>query len=116
MVDAYRTANMRGSYIYPPTLRKRMSEVWNVDVTRWWLPNDEGYPAIIRSIRDFIEYRRQNPKDSVGQDVQAMSGVFRDMAVGDQNSSQDYLSTPTSSDNFEGTMSFESSPEHFMPS
>ncbi|KXL43359.1 hypothetical protein M433DRAFT_75059 [Acidomyces richmondensis BFW] len=103
-------------YIYPPTLRKRMSEVWNVDVTRWWLPNDEGYPAIIRSIRDFIEYRRQNPKDSVGQDVQAMSGVFRDMAVGDQNSSQDYLSTPTSSDNFEGTMSFESSPEHFMPS
>ncbi|GIZ48174.1 hypothetical protein CKM354_001124700 [Cercospora kikuchii] len=43
--------------IYPEIFRKRMGDAWSEDVSRWWLPNDEGYPATIRAIREFVQYR-----------------------------------------------------------
>ena len=50
-------ADIQFSYIYPASLRKRMSDIWGVDVTGWWLPNDEGYPPVLRALRDFIDFR-----------------------------------------------------------
>lgn len=80
-----------------------MSDLWNEDVTHWWLPNDEGFPDIIRSIRDFVEYRAGVPTDAVGADVRNMSGIFRDMHVHEP----DHADLPVSV--------WDSSPEQFEP-
>ncbi len=45
-------------WIYPQTFRERMSTLWGIpEVKQWWLPHNEGYPPIIRSIRSFIDDR-----------------------------------------------------------
>jgi hypothetical protein len=66
-----------------------MSELWNVDVRHWWLPNEEGLPPVIRAIKEFIEYRAQRPKNALQADVREMSGIFRDMGVSDRNTGTD---------------------------
>lgn len=93
-----------------------MSEQWGEDVSRWWLPNDEGYPTIIRAIRDFIEYRASNPTDPFGLQVSEMSGIFRDMNVAESPTiPEDLKGTGTDSDAFDPTLdpaiTWESSPE-----
>ena len=100
----------RGGYIYPAIMRKRMSEVWGVDVNHWWLPNDEGYPHVVRAIRDFIEYRARVPADTMDAHVRDMSGIFRTLNVDEQSN------TGTDSDQFSPylggpSMAYESSPE-----
>lgn len=105
------------SYIYPATLRKRMSELWGDDVTRWWLPNDEGYPPMVRAIREFVEYRARLPSDAWGADVRDMNGIFRTMNVSDDQSIPDDLKgMGTDSDTLENSMdpslTWESSPEN----
>ncbi|KAG9248475.1 hypothetical protein BJ878DRAFT_26861 [Calycina marina] len=41
-------------YIYPHAFRTKMSDLFrDRSCMQWWLPNDEGYPPIIRSIRKF---------------------------------------------------------------
>lgn len=93
-------------YVYPATLRTRMSEAWDVDVTHWWLPNDEGYPPVVRAIREFIEYRARLPEDTMSAHVRDMSGIFRSLDLDNQS--------PGSASRDEGTggsMLYESSPE-----
>lgn len=84
-------------YIYPENLRKRMSETWSEDVTRWWLPNDEGYPMTIRTIREFVEYRATRPTDAVGTGISNMSGIFRTMNLDELGFSDDMRSVGTES-------------------
>ena len=72
------------SYIYPPTFRKKMAELWDVpEIHHWWLPNDEGYPAIIRSIRDFIEDRTLKPRDQPSEDLREIKGILSKMTIDD---------------------------------
>lgn len=70
-------------YIYPTTFRTRMTEDWGVDVTKWWLPNDEGCPPIIRSIKDFIQERTTAPKDQTSEDLRDMKGLFSSLSLAD---------------------------------
>lgn len=51
----------------------------------WWLPNDEMYHPIIRSIRKFVEDRTSLPKSAESKDVQDMKAVFSAMDVSDQS-------------------------------
>lgn len=60
-----------------------MCDVWNVDVTRWWLPNDEGYPPIIHAIRQFIDYRARAPHDTASEDLRDMKGLFNALSLDD---------------------------------
>ena len=53
-----------------------MTEVWGVDVMRWWLPNDEGYFPILQAVREFIDYRARVPADTVQSDLRDMKGLF----------------------------------------
>jgi len=55
--------------MYPAMLRKRMSGLWGVDVDHWWLPNNEGYPRVVRALREFVEYRTSMPTDATTADV-----------------------------------------------
>ncbi|KAK4548240.1 hypothetical protein LTR36_010110 [Oleoguttula mirabilis] len=98
-------------YIYPANLRERMTEVWKEDVTHWWLPNDEGYPPIIRAIRDFIEYRARMPKDESDTNVRDMSGIFRSLKIEEPEVPEELLGTDTEPDVKDPSMNWESSPE-----
>ncbi|KAL8775359.1 MAG: hypothetical protein Q9209_000367 [Squamulea sp. 1 TL-2023] len=59
-------------YTYPPSLRGKLANLWGLpELRHWWLPNEEGYPSIIRSIRAFIEDRAGN--QSKAEDVKDFS-------------------------------------------
>jgi len=82
-----------------------MTETWGIDVTHWWLPNNEGYPEVVRAIREFIEYRARLPEDTISAHVRDMSGIFQSLDLDSQGS------TPKE-EGLEGPMLYESSPEH----
>ena len=52
-----------------------------VGASDWWLPNDEGCPPIIRSIKDFIKERTTAPKDQVSEDLREMRGIFSTLVI-----------------------------------
>ena len=91
-----------------------MSEVWGIDVNQWWLPNNEGYPTVVRAIRDFIEYRARVPEDAMGAHVRDMSGIFRSLDIEEQSG------VVTDSEHYspgvDSAMPYESSPEQHWPS
>ncbi|KAI9718684.1 MAG: hypothetical protein M1828_006619 [Chrysothrix sp. TS-e1954] len=70
-------------YIYPSTLRARLSDVWDVDVKHWWLENDEGYSPINKKIREFVNYRTRTPTDDVGQAMRDLRGIFEGLNLGE---------------------------------
>ena len=70
-------------YIYSDVLRNRMLEGWGIGPSDWWLPNDEGCPPIIRSIKDFIRERTTAPKDQVSEDLREMKGIFSTLTISD---------------------------------
>lgn len=45
----------------------------------WWLPNDEGYPPIIRTIRNFVEERTSHGVDHPTEDLRDMKAIFASM-------------------------------------
>lgn len=56
-----------------------MTALWKVDVTRWWLDNEEGFPPIIRSLRDFIDFRANAAPESKDANVRDLTGIFKNM-------------------------------------
>ncbi|KAK6435275.1 hypothetical protein LTR95_008540 [Oleoguttula sp. CCFEE 5521] len=81
----------RSGYIYPKTLRVRMKELWGVDVSYWWLDNNEGFPSILRQLREFIDFRAGEvysiqAKDT---DVRDMAGIFSKMSMVNGPETQD---------------------------
>lgn len=49
----------------------------------WWLPNDEGYFPIIRSIRRFVEERSAVPTDVPKEDLREMKQIFAALKLDD---------------------------------
>ena len=75
-----------------------MSELWNIpEVLHWWLPNEEGYPPIVRSIRAFIEERTLKPRNQPGEDVRNMKGMFSKMSIFDESPKESPTNSPESS-------------------
>ncbi|EUC36145.1 hypothetical protein COCCADRAFT_88870 [Bipolaris zeicola 26-R-13] len=83
-------------YIYSDVLRNRMLESMGAPPSDWWLPDDEGCPPIIRSIKDFIKDRTQAPKDQVSEDLREMRGIFNSLTISDSPTSDNM--TVTSAD------------------
>ncbi|KAJ4371028.1 hypothetical protein N0V86_008723 [Didymella sp. IMI 355093] len=98
-------------YIYPVSMRNRMLEAWGLEASDWWLPNDEGCPPIIRSIKDFIRERSTAPKDQVSEDLKEMRGIFSSLNISDSPGSDNM--TITSNDSATGAMGV---PSHFNAS
>ncbi|KAI9848873.1 MAG: hypothetical protein M1837_006389 [Sclerophora amabilis] len=73
-------------YIYPPTLRGKMAALWGIpEVQHWWLPNNECYPPIIRSIRAFVEERTRQPRDETSSDLKDIKTIFGSMKITDDS-------------------------------
>lgn len=95
-----------------------MSGIWGVDVTHWWLPHDEGLPDIIRSLREFIAFRKRMPADAWGADVRDMNGIFRAMGVSDEHNIPESLKDLAAQDpsafsiSLDAPMNWDSSPDH----
>ena len=53
----------------------------------WWLPSDEGYPPIIRSIRKFVEERTAPAKDLPSEDLRDMKAIFASLNLDNSESS-----------------------------
>ena len=70
-------------YIYPPSFRSKMAELWKLpEIRHWWLPHDEGYPAIIRDIRSFIEDRAMQSYSQPGsEDLRNIKANFSNLSV-----------------------------------
>ncbi|KAF1960595.1 hypothetical protein CC80DRAFT_260893 [Byssothecium circinans] len=90
-------------YIYPSILRSQMLEGWGVPQSDWWLPNDEGCPPVIRSIKNFIRERTTTPKDQVSEDLRQMRGIFSTLTISESPSSSNSSNTPI--ENIMGTPS-----------
>lgn len=43
----------------------------------WWLPNNERYPAIVKSIRRFVEERTSPAKDTPTENLKDMKDMKR---------------------------------------
>ncbi|KAL8666240.1 MAG: hypothetical protein Q9168_007521 [Polycauliona sp. 1 TL-2023] len=72
-------------YTYPLTLRNKLASLWSVpELRHWWLPDEEGYPPIVRSIRGFIKDRTQNTgHQHKDEDVRTMKGLFDKLNMND---------------------------------
>jgi hypothetical protein len=105
-------ANNPNRYIYSDVLRNRMLETMGAPPSDWWLPNDEGCPQIIRSIKDFIKDRTQAPKDQVSDDLREMRGIFNSLTISDSPPSDNM--TVTSADGL-GTTSVQGSEMYGSP-
>jgi hypothetical protein len=53
----------------------------------WWLPNDEDYPPIIRSIRNFVEERTSKAKNLPAEDLRDMKAIFALLKLDDGTTS-----------------------------
>jgi hypothetical protein len=49
----------------------------------WWLPNDESYPPIIRSIRKFVQERTSEARDVPAEDLRDMKAIFASLKLDD---------------------------------
>jgi hypothetical protein len=101
-------ANPSCRYIYSDVLRNRMLESMGEGPSDWWLPNDEGCPPIVRSIKDFIKERTRVPKDQVSDDLREMRGIFSSLTISDSPPSD--TMTVTSADSVSGRSTFGGSP------
>lgn len=64
-----------------------MAEAWQMpEVNHWWLPDDEGYPDIVKEIRTLTEERTANPRDNLHEDIRDIKSLFRKMNFDDTGS------------------------------
>lgn len=71
------------SYIFPVTVRKRIAELFQDEtVVRWWLPNDQGFSPIMRSIRAFADERNETAVSAQSENLREMKTVFAAMRLG----------------------------------
>ena len=83
------STNSFDRYIYPYRFRTKMADLFrDRSCMHWWLPNDEGYPPIIRSIRKFVEERTAPAKDLPSKDLRDMKAIFSLLNLDAGNPSQ----------------------------
>lgn len=77
------------SYIYPYTFRSKMADLFrDRSIMNWWLPQNEEYPAIVRSIRKFVEERTAPAKDMPSEDLRDMKNIFSSLNLDDGEADQ----------------------------
>ncbi|KAL4797097.1 hypothetical protein BDV19DRAFT_359701 [Aspergillus venezuelensis] len=74
-------------YVISPKLRAVMASLWQLpELHHWWLPGDEGLPAIIREVRQMTEERTTNPRDNFRESVRDLKAIFGKLNLDDTES------------------------------
>ncbi|KKK22354.1 hypothetical protein P175DRAFT_0494478 [Aspergillus ochraceoroseus IBT 24754] len=74
-------------YCVAPKFRISLATLWQMpELNHWWLPNDEGYPDIIREVRAMTEERTNNPRDGFRESVRDMKTLFWNISLDDTES------------------------------
>lgn len=90
-------ANVFNRYIIAPKFRAALAAMWELpDLNHWWLPNDEGYPDIVREIRAMTEERTNQPRDDFRENVRDMKSLFWKLSVDDRKDEQSPQSSHSS--------------------
>jgi hypothetical protein len=77
---------LKHSYIIAPKFRAALAAIWQLpEINHWWLPNDEGYPNIVREIRSLSEERLTQPRDDFRENVRDMKSLFWKLSVDEQD-------------------------------
>ena len=74
-----------------------MAALWNVpEINHWWLPNEEAYPSVVRSVRSFMEDRLYVDTKKRSQDQRELKGIFSEMTVKEEEETKPMELTPLS--------------------
>ena len=67
-----------------------MATLWNLpEINHWWLPNEEAYPSVVRSVRLLLEDRLGDIDPHQRSKKQRdMRGVFAEMSIQDASDTQ----------------------------
>jgi hypothetical protein len=68
-----------------------MEQLWGIDLSEWWLPNQEGQPPMVRHIRNFITTK---PVDEKGEDLRDMKGILMALSLSDTSSPESSQHSP----------------------
>jgi hypothetical protein len=82
-------------YTYPAALRTKFQDLWGVDLSNWWLPDEEGCPPLMRQVRKFIT---STPSDEKGEDLRDLKGIFATWNLSDTSSPESSHNSPTAHD------------------
>ena len=75
---------MHCSYIFPLTMRTRMSELFNdPSCVQWWLPNNEGFSPILQSVRAFADERNVTAVSAQTENLREIRHVFAKLQIGE---------------------------------
>ena len=69
-----------------------MAQLWKLpEIHHWWLPNEEGYPEIVRAIRAWTSERTPSPNviDGESDVVRHMKTLFSNFSVNDDGGGND---------------------------
>jgi hypothetical protein len=69
------------SYTYPVGLRSRLETLWGLDLSNWWLPEEQ--PRLVRQIRDFVQSKPSGDKETSLYELQ---GIFKSLQLGEASS------------------------------
>lgn len=63
-----------------------MAKLWDLpEISRWWLPDHQGYPRLIQNIRAFIEDRTIHFKGQTKiEDVRDMKALLSKLSISDK--------------------------------
>ncbi|SPN99656.1 uncharacterized protein DNG_02508 [Cephalotrichum gorgonifer] len=71
-------------YIHPITIRSKMADLFgDPSCVRWWLPNDEGFTPILRSIREFADERNAVAVSAQMENIREVNHVFAKLQLGE---------------------------------
>jgi len=80
----------RRGYIFPPTFRKRLANMWqasecgNEGIEEWWLPNDEGRIPLLNEIRSVVAERNEISARSGGdgkENLRDLKAIFSNLNI-----------------------------------
>ena len=62
-----------------------MAALWNdPEINHWWLPHEEEYPFVVRSVRSVMENRLGDmPTGQRSQEQRDMKGIFAALSIKD---------------------------------
>jgi hypothetical protein len=91
-----RPNSLPSRYTFTKSYRDKMSDHWGLDLTHWWLPDNEEFPRMLRTIRSLVLDRSEGPpKDKVSEDLRDMRGIFFSLSLDDSARTP---TTPSSTD------------------